>query len=50
MGPRTGLCEGCFRTLDEIRDWSTSTDATKQHVWAAIARRIVETHPQEFSA
>lgn len=50
MGPSTGLCEGCFRTLDEIRDWSTSTDSTKQQVWAAIAQRIVTTHPQEFPA
>ncbi|MDR7308088.1 DUF1289 domain-containing protein [Rhodoferax saidenbachensis] len=50
MGPSTGLCEGCFRSLDEIRDWSTSTDATKQQVWAAIARRIATAYPQEFPA
>ncbi len=50
MAPGTGLCEGCFRTLDEIRDWSTSTDAAKQQVWAAIAQRIVSIHPQEFPA
>jgi predicted Fe-S protein YdhL (DUF1289 family) len=50
MGAATGLCEGCFRTLDEIRDWSTSNDAAKLQVWAAIAQRIAAAHPQEFPA
>ena len=50
MGPSTDVCEGCFRTLDEIRDWSASTDTTKLQVWAAIAQRIVVAHPQEFPA
>jgi predicted Fe-S protein YdhL (DUF1289 family) len=22
MNPQTGLCEGCYRTLDEIAAWS----------------------------
>jgi predicted Fe-S protein YdhL (DUF1289 family) len=22
MNPKTGLCEGCYRTLDEIAAWS----------------------------
>ena len=50
MGPSSGLCEGCFRTLDEIRDWSASADATKQRVWALIAQRIALAYPQEFPA
>ena len=33
------LCKGCFRTLDEITAWSTSTDAMKQKVWLLIAER-----------
>jgi predicted Fe-S protein YdhL (DUF1289 family) len=33
------LCKGCFRTLDEIAAWSTSTDAMKQKVWLLIAER-----------
>jgi predicted Fe-S protein YdhL (DUF1289 family) len=33
------LCKGCWRTLDEIAAWSTSTDAMKQKVWLLIAER-----------
>jgi predicted Fe-S protein YdhL (DUF1289 family) len=36
---RTGLCEGCQRTLDEIAVWSLLDDADRRDVWAAIARR-----------
>jgi hypothetical protein len=33
-------CEGCLRSLDEIRLWSTSTDAEKKAVWERIEQRI----------
>ena len=33
------LCKGCWRTLDEIASWSTSSDAVKQKVWLLIAER-----------
>lgn len=39
MHPQTGLCEGCFRTIDEIAQWSTATDEMKRQVWAQIRRR-----------
>ncbi|MFO1363726.1 MAG: DUF1289 domain-containing protein [Burkholderiales bacterium] len=29
MNDATGLCEGCFRTLDEIAGWSGYTRAEK---------------------
>ncbi|MDO5289191.1 MAG: DUF1289 domain-containing protein [Pseudomonadota bacterium] len=32
-------CEGCFRTLEEIRAWRGLDDAGKRAVWAAIAQR-----------
>ena len=35
------LCEGCFRTLDEIAAWSRMTDEVKKVVWALIAGRIL---------
>lgn len=35
-----GHCEGCLRTLDEIRRWSTASDAEKRTVWSAIESRI----------
>jgi predicted Fe-S protein YdhL (DUF1289 family) len=39
MNPRTGLCEGCFRTIDEIAQWSTATEDAKRSIWTAIKRR-----------
>lgn len=39
MDPRTGWCEGCLRTIDEIAAWSTLAADAKRAVWSAIARR-----------
>ena len=39
MNERTGWCEGCLRTLDEIAQWSLLDDAAKREVWARLARR-----------
>jgi predicted Fe-S protein YdhL (DUF1289 family) len=39
MDPASGLCEGCFRTIDEIRMWSTATNDVKRAVWVEIRRR-----------
>lgn len=45
MDPATGWCEGCYRTLGEIRDWGLQDDTAKRQVWAAIAERLQMTHP-----
>ena len=42
MDGTTELCEGCWRTLDEIAAWSRMPDAEKREVWALIAQRIEE--------
>ena len=39
MDERTGWCEGCLRTLDEIAGWSTFDDADKRRVWQLLDRR-----------
>ncbi|MBT2321767.1 DUF1289 domain-containing protein [Variovorax paradoxus] len=39
MGAQSGLCEGCFRTLDEIARWSRMDDADKEAVWLRIEER-----------
>ena len=39
MDGASGLCQGCWRTLDEIAAWSTLPDAGKRAVWARIAQR-----------
>lgn len=33
------FCEGCLRSIDEIRAWRASTDVEKKVVWARIAER-----------
>lgn len=39
MDTRTGWCEGCMRTLDEIVAWATLSDAAKLEVWDQLAPR-----------
>ena len=41
MNPDSELCEGCFRTLDEIAEWSRMGDEGKREVWRMIAQRAV---------
>ena len=38
---RSGWCEGCLRTLDEIAAWSTLDDDQQRAVWEALAQRRV---------
>ena len=37
------LCEGCLRTLEEIRHWSASSDFEKKAIWALIEQRVAAT-------
>jgi predicted Fe-S protein YdhL (DUF1289 family) len=39
MSARTGWCEGCLRTIDEIAAWSALDDAARQAVWQALEAR-----------
>jgi predicted Fe-S protein YdhL (DUF1289 family) len=47
MSPRTGLCEGCLRTIDEIAAWSTLSDDGKRAVWDELDRRRETLPPDE---
>lgn len=40
MSEDTGWCEGCYRSIDEIRQWSTSDDAAKHALWRQIEQRL----------
>ena len=40
MDQATGLCIGCYRTLDEIASWSGMDDAAKRDVWLRLAERV----------
>ena len=42
MNGITGLCEGCFRTGDEIAIWSTADSPTRQMIWQQIDHRIAQ--------
>lgn len=46
LDSKTGLCVGCFRTLDEIAQWSQMKDSQRLEVLAAITHRREETPPQ----
>lgn len=39
MDAVTGLCEGCFRTLDEITRWGRADEAEKRAILDFIAKR-----------
>jgi predicted Fe-S protein YdhL (DUF1289 family) len=39
MRESDGLCEGCWRTLDEIVHWAQMRDAQKREVWNQLAQR-----------
>jgi predicted Fe-S protein YdhL (DUF1289 family) len=40
MTEATGLCEGCFRNLDEITGWGHRAPDAKRDVWRLIAQRL----------
>lgn len=44
MDDVSGLCLGCFRTLDEIMQWGGSGDADKRLVWQRISQRAGTAH------
>ena len=40
MSAATALCEGCFRTGDEIAAWGIAGDDVKRAIWARIEVRM----------
>ena len=47
MSAKTGFCEGCWRSIDEICAWSGSPDESKQGVWRLLLQRAGLPQPQE---
>jgi uncharacterized protein len=41
MDAATGLCEGCFRTLDEIAAWGMAGDEEKRTLWQELVKRAL---------
>lgn len=41
MDRRSGWCEGCLRTIEEIGAWSTLSDDAKRAVWQQLEQRRI---------
>lgn len=39
------VCEGCLRSIDEIRVWRASSDRQKKAIWARISERAAALSP-----
>lgn len=46
VDPATGLCLGCFRTLDEIAGWSTMSPEARRAVLADLPARAARPRPR----
>ncbi len=42
LDARTGLCRGCYRTLDEISVWSEASDNAKRLILESVVKRREE--------
>lgn len=42
MDKASGLCTGCFRTIEEISAWANAGDDRQSDILAAISRRRKE--------
>jgi predicted Fe-S protein YdhL (DUF1289 family) len=40
MNQETWLCEGCYRSIEEICQWSAASDTDKKQMWALIEQRV----------
>jgi len=47
MSDSSGLCEGCFRTRDEIASWGNAGDAAKRSIWSLIEQRMAAVQIQQ---
>ena len=45
MSAANGLCEGCFRTGDEIAAWSQASEDRKRALWRIIEQRMTAIQP-----
>ena len=48
MNEATGLCRGCYRTLDEIAGWGMMSDEEKEQVIGKLAERAARSSAAEI--
>jgi predicted Fe-S protein YdhL (DUF1289 family) len=41
MDEASGWCQGCLRTIDEIRAWGNADETFKRRIWTLIEARLV---------
>ena len=39
IAPRSGLCRGCARTIDEIAGWASASDGEKRRILDELPKR-----------
>ncbi|UCU98682.1 DUF1289 domain-containing protein [Acidovorax radicis] len=49
MAEDGSVCEGCFRTLDEIRRWSGLDTKARRIVWARLLQRAGAPVPETLA-
>jgi predicted Fe-S protein YdhL (DUF1289 family) len=37
-----GFCQGCYRTVEEIREWWNMTDEEREKVMGALDQRLLD--------
>lgn len=42
MDAERRFCQGCLRSIDEIRQWRDAGDAMRRAIWARVAQRLDE--------
>jgi predicted Fe-S protein YdhL (DUF1289 family) len=42
MNDSTGFCQGCYRTVDEIREWWNMTDQAREKVMGVLDQRLLD--------
>jgi predicted Fe-S protein YdhL (DUF1289 family) len=40
-----GFCQGCYRTVEEIREWWNMTDEEREKVMGALDQRLLDNTP-----
>ena len=49
MSPQRGLCEGCWRDIEELRAWGKATTEFKREVWQRIQTRLRQAHSEDLT-
>lgn len=50
MTPDRSHCQGCFRTLEELRAWGKVDAAQRREIWRALLVRAGIAHPAAAAA